>query len=259
MLKNSGVKFSIVFALGNIQHGYGDEVCYILNDVSTDILVRRNYEFSLPLVKEGEIGGRQRSDAQYDDYDVEDWHGGHGDIGHDDDSGNIVDMALVDENAWREECGRVQEDLQALEVELNQGYTDKVEMYQANLINGFRLSKDIHKFANLLQDSQLSYQMEKVQDELSYIYEREKSLTTMNADYLEEVKHFCENNKEYDEEILRLTLGNKRKIEEYSNMKATYQSLNEAIKQRQSMHTDNSRLLKMKDSIFKLTVALDFI
>lgn len=253
MLKNCGVKFSIVFSLGNIQHGYGDEVCYILNDLSTDLLVRRNYEFSSPVII-GDIDSRgQRQTSNFDDYDLDDMREAIGDM---DDCGSdvIVDMALVDEHAWKDECARLESDLRNLEKELDQGYSDRVDLHQGNLINSRRLSNEIHRVATLLRESKLSHEMEIIQEEISLIYDREKSLTNMNAEYLEEVKHFCENNKEYDEEILRLTLGNKRKIDEYCRLKATHQGLVEEIKQRQSMHTDNSRLLSMKDSIARLKV-----
>lgn len=47
-LNNCGVKFSIVFGLDHIKLGFGDEVCYILNDLTTEVLIKRNYTFFKP-------------------------------------------------------------------------------------------------------------------------------------------------------------------------------------------------------------------
>ena len=49
-------------------NGYGDEVCYILNDLTTEILIKRNYEFRSPTVFPGtQSGGIMKMEADDDE------------------------------------------------------------------------------------------------------------------------------------------------------------------------------------------------
>lgn len=70
LLKETGIKFSIKFTAEKLIHGFGDEVCNIINDLTTEILIRKNYEFSDPTFSEPAQGcstGNDNTIAAEDD------------------------------------------------------------------------------------------------------------------------------------------------------------------------------------------------
>lgn len=45
LLIRSGIKFTVVYDAKSLSFGFGDEVCYVLNDLTTEILIKKNYNF----------------------------------------------------------------------------------------------------------------------------------------------------------------------------------------------------------------------
>ena len=255
------MKFSIVFSLGNIINGYGDEVCYILNDLTTEILIRRNYEFKLPvpLRDSAQEGVAVRLDTPDDDIVEELDHDFLGDSqAPDSDSrANLkyLDEALVNPLDWYKECEQVKDEL----LELEQGrmedwYRGPRDRHAVNLLEMRRRSQEVGAVVALLQRSQCAEVACGVQEELSRILDKEKELNALHGEYLASLKAQQDSNRFFDEEILRLTTGNKKKIEEYSELKAKHRDLSDKLKRKQTEATDNRRLLDLKDAIKTIKV-----
>jgi hypothetical protein len=47
-LKNTKIKFSLKFTPDRLLPGYGDECCNVINDLTTEILIRKDYAFKEP-------------------------------------------------------------------------------------------------------------------------------------------------------------------------------------------------------------------
>lgn len=260
-LKNSGVKFSIVFGVSNIINGYGDEVCYILNDLTTEILIRRNYEFKtptyLPSPTSAGVAIRLEEDEDIDYAEIMDGQGGEEEMEGNDADGLIQDERLPKEATanpaeWYEECQRVRHEL--LEFENDLMFPQSTGDYSATLLSVKTLSSQVTKSTSALLSSRLSSDILSIQDDLTRIMDKESTLTNLSREYLDSIKEYQENNQLYDQEILRLTVGNKRKIEEYSLLKTQYRTLSDTLKARQNMATDNYRLLELKDTIARVKV-----
>ncbi len=255
------MKFSIVFSLGNIINGYGDEVCYILNDLTTEILIRRNYEFKppVPLRDSTHEGVMVRMDSPEDDIVeeldrdfLEDTQSPETDS-----RANLkyVEEVLVNPLDWYKECEQVRDEL----LELEQGrmedwYSGPRDRYSLNILEMKRRIQEVEAVVRLIRHNKYAEMAYQVQEELSQILDKEKMLNLLNEDFLDSMKTHQDSNRFFDEEILRLTTGNKKKIEEYSELKAKYRDLSDKLKRKQSEATDNKRLLELKDTIQKVKV-----
>lgn len=60
--KKFGVKFSPYFEEQQLLQGYGESVCYLIDDLLNRELIRRDYKFNMPVIPE---------DSEVDDDDIE--------------------------------------------------------------------------------------------------------------------------------------------------------------------------------------------
>lgn len=274
LLKNSGIKFSVLFSLGNILNGYGDEVCYILNDLTTEILIRQNYEFQNPQ----HIAGTQASGYVVrleDDEAIEDQLAAfeanlEGNDGQADDPGDFMAQSLVldrekrfvedlvvNPQDWSDELRMVSKEIEEFQniIDTDPGATMIAGSdYSSKLMKLKILSEELR---TCLKDGGLktveNYTF-KVQDQLDLIRSKEETLLKYNKEDVEMLGDYQEKYQVLDAQILRLTLGNKKKLEEYTKLKTQSRDLTEQLKRRQTEATDSSRLYQIKDSIRSMKV-----
>ena len=262
LLKNCGLKFSVIFSLGNLIHGYGDEVCYILNDLTTEILIKRNYEFKLPIYNDNRQGGNggvlvalpDNDDDIIDEVNqmIEDSNSHHSEAGND---FKFIEEVIVNPVDWYAECESIKDELMEDEQgRMEDWYKGKRDNWSLKILDMKRMSQDIGKGVNEIARNKYTDEALSIQEELCIISDKENRLNKMNQDFMESVKSNHDYNRRYDEDIIKLTTGNKKKIEMYTNLKNEYRDLTETLKRKQTEMTDNKRLLDLKDTLKQMKV-----
>lgn len=275
LLKNSGVKFSVLFSLGNILNGYGDEVCYILNDLTTEILIRQNYEFKNPLhvpntQSIGYVVRIEDDDVIEEQIEGLDPKGETADAHLEETTGYLaqslvldrerrfVEDLVVNPQEWQDELRLVSKEIEDFQNIIDSdpgattiGGTD----YSCKLMKLKILSTDVNRQIESGHLRLVEDQVFRIHDQLELVRTKEESLLRHNQDQVEKLGDYQEKYQVLDSQILRLTLGNKKKLEEYTKLKAQSRDLAEQLKRQQIETTDSSRLYQIKDSTKSLKVS----
>lgn len=245
-----------------------------MNDLTTEILIRQNYEFQSPQhLADTQASGyvvRLEDDDQIEDQLAASQTNLDGNQGEGDDQGDFMAQSLVldrerrfvedlvvNPQDWNDELRLVSKEIEEFQTIID---TDP----GATVIAGSDYSSKIMKLKILSEDLQgrlrigglklVEEQAFKTQEELDLIRSKEETMLKYNQEDVQMLGDYQEKYQVLDAQILRLTLGNKKKLEEYTKLKVQSRDLAEQLKRRQTEATDNSRLYQVKDSIKSLKV-----
>lgn len=236
-LMGCGVKFTVIFTKKILTFGFGDEVCYILNDLTTEILIKKNYSFKEPSFIQAE-GGYTELNAEEEILNevVDIFQDNNQEL----ESGKFNDYLStsstikrpimdsiecnVDPKEWYKEVENLRKELEESERNLTKNSLSMNELHYANLTEARIHSSIIRQFTNSNADtySELS---SSIWGDISKIMEFERRFQSEIPEEFVELSTLKSQSTELDKRVYKLSLSNKVKIEEYRKLKERYKEM----------------------------------
>ena len=259
-LNSSGVKFNIIFTWQNLQFGYGDEICYILNDLTTEVLIRRNFEFYEPQFMDPVQNMEEVEDEfedLYDDVKLEeaDLSDFEGDDSKTQDNlstastYNIQHGILandIDPKAWYEECGKWEEELGLIEEEFERVAVENEDRaWATDLRNSKALLEDIQELDEGDKD-QIFEIVEDIGTSLEKVSSWEARFNSVASEEMRLLADLKRRSQDANSQILVLGTNNKEKIRVYKELKRIEKKLGKQLEKFKDDRVEKNKGLKIK-------------
>ncbi|KRX05851.1 Protein kinase-like domain [Pseudocohnilembus persalinus] len=277
-LKNWGIKLPDQINISHIRSGYGDTVCFILNDLLNRELIRLNFKFEDPQVKQGnENDGYADMNPNTDDQLIENIDDEYEDELMDEvDTQLLVSQIYNKENQqllesfdeekkmiqatvgfaqWKKECLRVEQQLSGIQQDLNQNKKSIGDQDYNNTINLLsHNSKHIKQSVQEIQNSKkIQAMMNQWYDELQHIKQGEQRINEGNQELISTLKEKVEKKKSILSNLQLISENVNQQMKQLEQINEKYDN----VQQQLENHTENEtggggKVISIKNAIQKL-------
>ncbi|EGR31851.1 never in mitosis gene A-related kinase, putative [Ichthyophthirius multifiliis] len=262
-LRKWGSRLPDQLNISHIRNGYGDTICFILNDILNRELIRVNFKFDQPIFKNEQCDQKvilldseneesiKEINSINSSYYEEEKHEEFINKDIEKNENNIIIKSEINEQDWKKEYKRVYQELHDFDKNINKFERQKQEEYYFNLYKMQKYKKslknDIFEYKSIHDKFYVQ-----LQNQLDDIKNGQYIINSGNLENIQILQEQARNKNEFLKELKQRSEQVELYVKHLNNLKEQNTRIKKQIQEKEKLITNNNQKQKIQEAIINL-------